>query len=637
MSTGSVSSSVGLISGINYEDIISKMTALDQRPISIIKQKQIALQTQSDALGTISSVLTTLRDQLNNMANPSQMVYRTASSSASSAISVAADNTAALGSYSVDVTQLASAGRATFNGVSDLNALIAAGAGTFAYTLGGATHTYNLTATTTLANLRDMINQDSSSGVSASIVNTGSATNPYRLVLSASNTGAANTINITNNDSNLTVSSNTAGQDANLTINGLAITRSTNTITDVLSGLTLTLKDKTTSTATLNVSSQTGALSASILQFQDSWNKAVQQINKMTAYDTKSKTGAPLLADPTLRMIRSDLGKIVSSAVTGLSGQYNSLASIGFSLNPTDGTLNVDQSKLTAALNSSYSAVQAVFSRMGTAADSSVQFVSSTSKTANGSYSLNITQAASQAQFLSTQDLSVTPLAANEKLTFSVAGKSFNVDLAAGATLAQAISTLNAAFQTQSAGLEASNVGGNLRIRTSAYGAGQAFTITSDQANAAGQTGVGTTPVNATGTDVAATLNGVALFGAGQSLTGTIGSKFEGLQLTATGSAPLSTTLNLTGGVSNSMLSVLNQYLDSSTGIIKMKQDGLSKSITGMNTQIDNIQKYIDDSATRMRKQFIAMESQLAKYQTMGSYISKINALTSSSSSSSSA
>jgi len=172
-------------------------------------------------------------------------------------------------------------------------------------------------------------------------------------------------------------------------------------------------------------------------------------------------------------------------------------------------------------------------------------------------------------------------------------------------------------------------------LQSNEYGDGQTFSVVSDQdASTSGQLGIGTTAITDTGVDVEATLGGVVLKGDGQTLKGMTGTKFAGLELKITAESPMTTTVNLTSGVANQMLNFLDTYLDSSTGIITLKQDGLSKSISSINDTIDRIQKRVDAETARLKKQFTALETTLANYSTMQNYITAIANSTSNSSSS---
>ncbi|HBF33952.1 TPA: hypothetical protein DDW35_05260 [Candidatus Sumerlaeota bacterium] len=634
-----ISSTTGLVSGIDYQSIIDKMTSLNERPITILENKQSDLQSVSDALGTVSSVLTTLYDQVESMLTEDDLNSTSASSSDEDYLTVEADSTASLGSYSIEVTQLAKASRATASGLAEKTSTVASSSGNFAITVADTTSTYEVTATTTLQDLADAINSDDDSLVKATIVDTGDDTTPYTLVLTSKTTGTDNDITVSDNDTDLTFTT-TAGQNAKISIDDLTITRSTNTFDDVVDGLTFTAVAVTDddSPVTVSVSRDSSTLEESINSFVDDYNAVMTQIESLTAYDSSTETSGVLGSVSAIRSLKSALAKMISTQVSNTESDYTSLASIGLTLDE-DGVLSFDSSSFEDALDDDAAGVEAVFGRMGNSLSSEVTFVSSTTSTASGSYALNVTTAAERATITATQTLTTDGLTSAENLTFTIgdttddtSDTTFTVGLDAGDTLDQIIVKLNAAFAAQDVDYTATSDDGVLILQSDEYGDEQTFSVTSDQdSSTSGQLGIGTTTITDTGVDVEATLGGVSLKGDGQTLTGLSDSKFEGLELTVTSEEAMTTTVNLTNGIANQMMNYLDTYLDSSTGIITVKQDSLADSISSINDTIDSIQTRVDAEAARMKKQFTALETTLANYSTIASYITAISSSTSSS------
>lgn len=200
-----LASGVGLITGLNFTDIISQLIAVNRRPIFTLQSKGKLLINRQAALQTINKSLLNLKDSLSGLEKASDFTRRKISIGNADIASVSASNTAAEGSFSLKVLQLATEHRIAAQGVDTQDSTpIAASAGQFSYQVGdGSLQTIEVTSTTTLIQLRDAINSDSSGGVRASIVNDGSATNPFRLVLTATDSGADNVITIETNDTTL--------------------------------------------------------------------------------------------------------------------------------------------------------------------------------------------------------------------------------------------------------------------------------------------------------------------------------------------------------------------------------------------------------------------------------------------------
>jgi flagellar hook-associated protein 2 len=143
-------------------------------------------------------------------------------------------------------------------------------------------------------------------------------------------------------------------------VNGLAITRSSNTITDVVDGLSLTL-GKTGSSVVTVAKNTTGVVNA-VTAFVTAYNAVVTQNNTLGAYDASSKTASILTGDATLRSIQTKLGSLLGSRVSGVSGGLSRLSDIGVSLQK-DGSLTLDTSKLTQALNDPNKDIGSLFSQ----------------------------------------------------------------------------------------------------------------------------------------------------------------------------------------------------------------------------------------------------------------------------------
>jgi len=722
-----ISTGVGLISGIDYESYISQISELSRTPITLIQKKQAVLQTKSDAYGAISAKLTALRDQLQKLLNRDDFNFQSADSSDESALAVTADSTATPGSWSLKVLQLAQADRLASQGAESLDAAIADSAGSVVLQVGfGNVRSYQVDANTTITDLRNMINQDEDSLVTASIVNDGSATDPYRLVLTSKKTGAESNLKILTNETSLNFQDKliesahaeatnifdgeitssgtyigagttnvvmkiveaggvdgaarfvvsldggasfgdtiytatsaaqdvsgglgiqaaftggttdlavgdtfridafdphlTTAQDALISVDGITIRRDSNTFSDVVEGVTFTAKAVTTSPVQVGIKFETGLLNAEIVQFQTNYNDLVKSINSLSDYDPDENRAQPLFADSAVRSLRGTLNRMITSPVTGIEGEYTSLASIGLTLNP-DGTLGYDSDKINEAMESGYENVMRLFGRVGISDNSRIQFLSAEEGTKTGNYRIEITAAASRATVTAAQSLTAG-LTGDENLTFTVGDKNFLVGLTADSTIQEIVNQINAAFTSEGVSLQASQTDGVLKIQSKSYGSSESFQVfSSHDAAAAGQLGIGTVEMSAQGTDVAGTINGATASGKGQILEGITGTSAEGLRLQIDASTPTTGIVSFTSGIADQMLQSLEQYLDSETGIIQVRQDGISDTIGDLNDRITLMEERIDREAARMRSQFIALEKTLSRYQGMGDYVTQM-------------
>ncbi|NTV15805.1 MAG: flagellar filament capping protein FliD, partial [Desulfobulbaceae bacterium] len=233
---------------------------------------------------------------------------------------------------------------------------------TFALNVGTETMVLSIAADTTMSQLRDLINADADNpGVTASIINDGSATNPYKLVLKANSTGKDNEVTMLAQVPDLTMAVQGAvGENLNaqITIDGVAYKRQTNTISDVLSGITMTLQ--AAGTSTVSVASNDASIKEMIIGLVDAYNAAVQEISKNTGYDETTKDFG-MLARTTLRDMPYALQNIMTGSIKADSeGLVTTLFDLGLEFN-RDGTITIDQTTLSAAIAGASDSVSAFF------------------------------------------------------------------------------------------------------------------------------------------------------------------------------------------------------------------------------------------------------------------------------------
>jgi flagellar hook-associated protein 2 len=204
-------------------------------------------------------------------------------------------------------------------------------------------------------------------GVTASVLQDGSGTNPYRLALTGSRTGEAGRMTVTS-DFGLSFSTTSQAQDALLLFGGggggtdPAVLRSSiNTVTGALPGLTLDLKAVTSGTATVTVSRDTGGVAERVQTFVDRYNEAVKKIRDLASFDEESLQTGPLFSEGVVRGVRRDLQRNLLAPVAGLAGaDLDRLSEIGITAG-AEGTLALDAGALRAALDSRFEEVQFLF------------------------------------------------------------------------------------------------------------------------------------------------------------------------------------------------------------------------------------------------------------------------------------
>jgi flagellar hook-associated protein 2 len=357
MSTLSVS---GLASGLDTNAIISALVAVKRAPIDLLEGQKSDLNSKLSAFGTLNDLLNSLETTANSLNSTESFRAKDGSSKDEGVVTVTATGSANTGSFSIVVNQIAKAETFVADGVADQDTTaIASASGTLSFTVGSGSATeIAVTASTTLENLRDAINLANNAGVTASIVNDGSGTDPYRLVLRSDTTGTDGNITFNQNDTDLTFVNSQADQDASITLDGIDITTSTNTITDVIEGVTIELV--ASGSTTFTISNDTDTVTSKINEFVEAYNSVKDFVDNHSTYDPVSKIKGVLFGDSTLLLVEGRLREIMSSSVSGLSGTYTALSQIGIRTNE-DGDLTVDSDELSTALDTDFLSVSRVF------------------------------------------------------------------------------------------------------------------------------------------------------------------------------------------------------------------------------------------------------------------------------------
>lgn len=316
-----------------------------------------------------------------------------------------------------------------------------------------------VSSTDSLQNIADTITS-TVAGVTAAVEATG--TNGFRLVMmgDAASPPAGQTITIADPNNVLTGAGTLAGlqlsassqsnvisslqqaQDANFSIDGLSMVRSGNTITDALPGMTLDLKQANPSvTINMNVDVDRVSLQNKVQSFVDAYNGAQTLINDQFKLDAKTGTTGVLAGNPLLTTMAATLSSSLLKPVPGLAADRNSLVMLGIEPDST-GKLTINASRFDTFLANSPDAIRDVFVAQGSSSNNSLQFLLHGFNTASGSYSVNITQAATKATLTGTTSLSAG-LAANETVTIVEGAQQAVVNLTAGQTQSQVINALN--------------------------------------------------------------------------------------------------------------------------------------------------------------------------------------------------
>ena len=369
-SVGSITSA-GVGSGLDVESIITKLMAIEQRPLTQLQTDATGIQTKISAYGALQSGVSGLRDAALALTNPSAWSSTTGTSSDASSVGVSSTAGAAPGSYSVTVQSLATAQSVAASAVADSSAPVGAGtlhidvgtwttATSFSAKAGSTGLDIGVDATDTLASLRDKIN-GAGAGVTATIV---TDTTGARLVYTSSSTGAANGFRIQATpaggggtalaalaydppgSSATTLTQGAANAVA--TINGLSVNSASNTLTDVVQGLTLTLSRPTAAPVQVTVAQDTAGTKTLIQNFVTAYNSLATTLAGDIKYDSTTSTAGVLQGDSTAVSLQRQLRNMLTAS-SGASTAFSTLSQVGLEMQ-ADGTLKINDAKLSGAM-----------------------------------------------------------------------------------------------------------------------------------------------------------------------------------------------------------------------------------------------------------------------------------------------
>ncbi|MDO9232903.1 MAG: flagellar filament capping protein FliD [Methylotenera sp.] len=422
-------SSAGIGSGLDVNGIVTSLMNVEKKPLNAVAKQKTDYQSQISAYGSLKSALSAFQTSVGALAGAAQFNAQTVSSSNTSVFSATSNGNATIGDYAVTVSQLAKSQKLALGGFANTSDVV--GTGTLTISFGTftpevispaspSTFSPNATKTdvlitidstnNTLAGVRDAINAANSS-VSATIVNDGAGN---RLVITSKETGEVNSLKIAvaDDDTNhldavglsqlaydptatagagKNLTQVQAAKDAILEVDGIAVVKPSNTITDMIEGVTLNLLTTSAGNAvSLGVASNQEAIKTSVTAFVDAFNKLDTTLRNLTKLDEAGKASGALLGDATARNVINQIRAVMTNTIANGSS-LNSLSQIGVSFQRT-GQLALDATKLTSAITNNFGDIASLFAATAKATDPQISYVASTSKTQAGTYAVTVGQ-----------------------------------------------------------------------------------------------------------------------------------------------------------------------------------------------------------------------------------------------------
>ena len=387
----------GINSNLDTQDIINKMVSLEARSMDLVEakkqieeQKLASFKELKNRLQTFKSVVTTLNTESRFIVNKS-VFSNNSSSDNNKVVDITTTSSATSGTYSLVVDNLATETKIISNGFANTTSELENGR--VKVTSGSASSTITINSTNnSLDGLRLAIN-NLGLDVKASFLNDGDDTVPVRLLISGNLTGATGAVTMSySKDSiypvdEISFTTTQEAKNASFSIDGVSISKSSNTVSDVISGAALKLQSA--GSGTISLSTDTDAITTKVSDFVDEYNEVSLFLNEQLSLDTDTEQTGVLFGNFAVQNLQQIFRSSISSKVTGITGAYTYLSQIGISTK-SDGTLILDTDKLSEALIDDIQNVSQLFSSRGTVTHSSVTYVGFTSDTAPGYYDLQV-------------------------------------------------------------------------------------------------------------------------------------------------------------------------------------------------------------------------------------------------------
>ncbi len=649
-------SSPGIGSNLDVNSIVEKLMSVERRPLDRLTSDQSSYEAKLSAYGTLKGALSAFQTSVQGLSSQTRFLVRSVSVSDPAVVTASAGTTATPGAYSLEVQQLAQQQKLVSGGFSSTADTVGSGGltiqfgtydatgGTFQPNSSKASQTITIPAgINTLAGIRDAIN-GANIGVTATLLNDGTSSG-NRLVLTSKESGASSSmkITVTDDDGNNTdasglsqlafdplaglgvgknLSESQVARNAVVTVDGITVTKSSNTITDAIQGVTLNLtKTNPGATVGLTVATDASSIKEAVSGFVEAFNSLNKTIRDLTAYDPTTKRAGALQGDSSALSALSQIRRTLAQSLSG-SMERTSLSQIGVTFQ-RDGTLSLDDKKLETAIAQDIESVAALFAETGKSTDVRVALLGSSPQTQPGSFAVSISRLATNGSLAGSAPPNLTISAGiNDSIELSVDGVATTVTLRAAtyASSADVAAELQAQIAAAGRSVAVTADGGVLSIRSTSFGSGSAVAVTGG--NGASHL-LGVTPVSATGLDVAGTINGVNALGSGQTLTGVSGDPSAGLTLRILG-GELGERRNVTfaRGYASLLDQMVSDFLDED-GLLSSRTEGISSTIRRIGEREEALQHRLDQIEKRYRAQFTALDANISKLQQTSSFLSQ--------------
>ncbi|QGU32547.1 flagellar filament capping protein FliD [Thermochromatium tepidum] len=666
---------LGAGSGIDIKTLVSQLTAVERAPKEArLNTRQEQIQAQISGYGQLRSAFDTFKGSLTALRNSDLFNARSVTVPNSDIITAnKVEPGAQTGAYNLEVLEVASAQSLAMAPTADRHAALNksgdltirfgewtydSGTGVptgFALNTERNALTLNIEAGDSLTTIADKINA-ANAGVQAAVVKVDTQ---YQLMLTAPS-GKANAMEITAgpgavglNDFlfNATTQGATEtrkGQDAQLRVNGLTLTRQSNEINDVIAGFSFTLNKKGApgETLTFAISADKSGVEQAVRDFVSAYNSFQKTTQGLIGF-TRDKDDNPvrggLFGDSTARTMINRLREQIGGLVPGAQGGFNALTNIGIRTE-RDGSLTINETDFKNAFNHHFNLLEGLFTGQMSSTNSAVSVKAGTfvSNAVAGSYEVEITQDPTRGRITGnalTHDFS-SPLNASvpgADYSFVINVDGTNSGLIQLTGTYQNAEELRADLQARingDANLKAAGVALDVEYDTNTnqfsfvsreYGSVSRVSFGSASTQMS-ELGIDTALTGIQGLDVKGTIGGVEGFGVGNVLLPAVGSPAYGLNLTvgAGAAAQGKFQINFSRGLAGELANLIDNFAGT-TGTIKARESSLQKQLDGLKEERTLLDRRMEKFQTRLMAQFIAMENIVNSLKDTGKQLDGIN------------
>lgn len=352
-------SSLGVGSSILTQDVLDQLRAADEAgQITPIELNLANEDDKKNALALVDTYMTNLVDSVTEIASQSLYDERQTEVFGTSVEVMASANTD-LQDFTLNVTTLATKQIEESGSFTSDSELIANSAGSMNLNIDGVDFTLEYDATTTLTDMKNLINDVAGDKIDATIVQISSG--DFRLFVSSVDTGTTQNITMTDNSAQLKDSSLTTGMidiqsgiDAQFTFNGQAITRTSNNIDDLITGLDIELKE--IGVSVVSVTQNRESILEKFDNFVEHYNAAINELDKVTKSSIDSDTRGIFSSESMIKSMKRDIENMIAS----VGGGVGSLLDYGFNVDK-DGIMTLDKGVLEDKLDEDSQNVQIFF------------------------------------------------------------------------------------------------------------------------------------------------------------------------------------------------------------------------------------------------------------------------------------